>query len=155
MVCSLQSAFLDWNLWYYASFVSQKRENNKPQAVFKDNEGVNVIQFIINLKYSFNKNKNVLFKLTIPKLSFLLSLSSRNIWFRCSIISVLSYVYAEMSLFVWNMNETNSWIRYTRWKLIYSVLCWMLLTISTTSTSAGILSWYKNVLRSFFIWIEL
>lgn len=28
-------------------------------------------------------------------------------------------------------------------------------TISTTSTSAGILSWYKNVFRSFFIWMEL
>jgi len=28
-------------------------------------------------------------------------------------------------------------------------------TISTTSTSAGILSWYKKVFRSFFIWMEL
>lgn len=30
-----------------------------------------------------------------------------------------------------------------------------LLTISTTSTSASIRKWYRNIFRSFFIWIEL
>ena len=36
--------------------------------------------------------------LTTELRSFLLSRISCSIWFRCSIISVLSYVYAEMSL---------------------------------------------------------
>jgi len=50
----------------------------------------------------------------------------------------------------YNTHNMSVWMYFFKNAIVVKIS-----TISTTSTSAGILSWYKNVFRSFFIWMEL
>ena len=55
--------------------------------------------------------------------------------------------------YMYSVNSVN-YLQCTYYELVWDRLC-VVLTISMTSTSASILSWYKNTAKSFFIWMLL
>lgn len=107
-LCTNNECFPDWNQWNQQSYWIYESRNFviKLRIVnfshyFICSIWPNLLIIISFLSPMFILNEWMI--LTTPRLSFLFSRSSLSIWFRCSIMSVLSYVYADMSLSTWKI----------------------------------------------------